>query len=212
MASIDELYEAEVELLLTKVGEVAMKQAAVASMQEGAWTGSHGGHDPDFNKLKGGLKNWWIKTVAQQPHPFTYCVRHLAKHVANPERLCAWLKDQVLNTTKWRKGSKKMTEADFWQPSIEELQGAVAAFTEAGDELDEELARGGQAGASTDAGGASGDVEQDGGNAGPEGSEARGTGTEGATGTPAVPSVDHSIASTEQSQTIGGSKQLSAED
>src|SRR3712207_7005786 len=40
----------------------------------------------------------------------SYCVRHLAKHVANPERLCAWLKDQALNTTKWRKGNKKFRE------------------------------------------------------------------------------------------------------
>lgn len=193
MTSVEELYEAEIELLLQKVGEVALKQAAVTAMQEGAWTGSHGGHDTDFNKLKGGLKNWWIKTVRTQPHPFTYCVRHLAKHVADPERLCAWLKDQVLNTTKWRKGRKggKMTEADFWQPSIEELQGAVAAFTEAADELDEELASGGQAaGASADAGGASGDMEQDGGNAGSEGSEA---GSE-STASGSAPSVAAAIA------------------
>jgi hypothetical protein len=132
MSHVDErLIEAEKELLFEKIGRLDLQIA------EGAWTGSHGGHDPDFEKLRGGLKRFWIERAAKDPHPFTYCVRHLRKHVANPERLCAWLKDQALNTTKWRKGDKKIGEAAAteWQPSVEELREALLAYEECAREL-----------------------------------------------------------------------------
>jgi hypothetical protein len=181
MATETELYEAEVDLLLEKVGRVSMKSALVAQMQEGAWTGSHGGHDTkDFNKLRGGLKEWWIKTVRVQPHPFTYCVRHLAKHVADPERLCAWLKDQAMGTTKWRKGNKgNLKESEAWVPSLDELRAASAAFVEAEDELDNEIERmedEGGAGASANAGGEGDDSQKAGEQPGSEGTEAGGEG------------------------------------
>lgn len=76
------LMESERDLLLEKIGKIDVQLA------EAVWSGSMGGHDPEFNKLKGGLKRFWIEKAATSPHPFTYCVRHLRKHVANPERLC----------------------------------------------------------------------------------------------------------------------------
>lgn len=82
MSDSTRLLEAEKDLLLEKIGRIDLM------LQEGAWTGSHGGHDPDFQKLRGGLKRFWQEKAAKDPHPFTYCVRHLRKHVANPERLC----------------------------------------------------------------------------------------------------------------------------
>lgn len=84
------LAEAEIDLLFEKIGRLDML------LTEGAWTGSMGGNDPDFNKLRGGLKRFWIEKAATSAHPFSYCVRHLRKHVANPERLCFAPGTQVL--------------------------------------------------------------------------------------------------------------------
>lgn len=133
----------------------AMQEADLAIFQEGVWSGSMGGHDPDFGKLKGGLANWWRKKAASDPHPFAYCVRHLSKRTANPERLCAWIKDQALGTTKWRKGAVKEGLLEAWTPTIAELKLATEAFQEA-----EREARGGsKAGAVQEAeGGAQGEV------------------------------------------------------
>ena len=117
----------EKELLMEKISKISLE------LSEGAWTGSMGGHDPDFLKLRGGLKQFWIEKAAKDPHPFTYCVRHLRKHVANPERLCAWLKDQALGTTKWR--NKNVSESAAWQPTNEELKSALMAYKEAAAEL-----------------------------------------------------------------------------
>jgi len=74
--------EAERDFLLESIGYLDVQIA------ESVWDGSHGGHDPEFNKLGNGLKKFWVEKAAKDPHPFTYCVRHLRKHVANPERLC----------------------------------------------------------------------------------------------------------------------------
>jgi hypothetical protein len=95
-------------------------------IKEGAWTGSMGGNDPDFLKLGGGLKKWATEMVAKSPHPFTEMVRHLRGKVANPERLVAWLIDQVKGTTSWRKGNKGIKEAAFdnYAPTLGELRRA----------------------------------------------------------------------------------------
>lgn len=175
--SNDRLLEVERDLLLEKIGRIDL------SLAEGAWTGSHGGHDPDFNKLKGGLKRFWREKAAKDPHPFTYCVRHLRKHVSNPERLCAWLKDQALGTTKWRKGNKKIGEAaaDGWQPTVEELREALLAYEEAARDLGIIVEGDGTdgAGASADEGGAGGDAPPAGGDGEPEGAEVGGAGAAG---------------------------------
>ena len=133
----EELLEAEYDLLLQKAGDVQLKMAVV----EGLRTGSLGGKDPDFFRLSPALRRFWIKKVRTHPHPFTFCVRHLRKRVANPERLCAWLKDQALGTTKWRKGRRKksLRDSETWTPSVEELREAFIAYALAEDELDDEL-------------------------------------------------------------------------
>lgn len=172
MSDTTRLLEAEKDLLLEKIGRIDLM------LTEGAWTGSHGGHDPDFMKLRGGLKRFWIEKAAKDPHPFTYCVRHLRKHVANPERLCAWLKDQALGTTKWRKGNRKIGEAGEmleWQPTVEELREALLAYEDAARDLGI-IVEGDDAGAGEgtppDAGGSDGDTPPAGGDAGAEGAEA----------------------------------------
>lgn len=174
------LLETERDLLLEKLGRIDLQLA------EGAWTGSMGGHDPDFLKLKGGLRRFWIEKAAKDPHPFTYCVRHLRKHVANPERLCAWLKDQALGTTKWRKGNKKIGEAaaSQWEPSTQELREALMAYEEAAREAGIWEDEGGSAGADGtqgDEGREAGDTPPAGGDGSAEGSEA---GSAGATAPP----------------------------
>ena len=98
-------------------------------IQEGAWTGSMGGNDPDFLKLGGGLKKWAREMVAKSPHPFTAMVRHLRGKVANPERLVAWLIDQIKGHTKWRKGFKE-SYFDNYLPTLGELRMAEAAVRE----------------------------------------------------------------------------------
>lgn len=142
MATDQELAVAEFELYRDKALE-AMARADFV-IQEGAWTGSHGGHDPDKFKLKGNLLDWWRKKAKTDPHPFAYCVRHLRKRFPNPERICAWLKDQALGTTKWRKGSKKVRESviDNYEPTVAELKAAIECF--------EEAERDARAGASTE--------------------------------------------------------------
>ena len=169
------LLEAERDLLLEKIGYIDLNIAAHQTMlTEGAWTGSMGGHDPDFYKLRGGLVKFWKEKAATHPHPFTYCVKHLSKHVANPERLCAWLKDQALGTTSWRKGNRKsLKESAEWEPTTDELREALLAYEEAAEELGIDKTDGGSdgAGSSTDAGDAHGNphaADGEGGSADPE--------------------------------------------
>lgn len=181
MTSIDtRVLEIERDFLLEQIGYLDI-QLAEQQMIEGAWTGSMGGHDPDFDKLRGGLMKFWREKAVSHPHPFTYCVRHLSKHVANPERLCAWLKDQALGTTKWR-NTKKLREANLpdWQPSIEELRSAVAAYEEAivqQETIEESVGVEGSETAPPAAGGTGDEVEADGADPNAAGSEA---GSEGA--------------------------------
>lgn len=130
----------ELDLLLYKAGIKSMEADLMQTdLYEGARTGgSMGGHDPDFAKLHKGLMKFWIEKAHSDPHPFAYCVRHLSKHVADATRLCAWLKDQALQTTKWRKGNKSnLKESDVWTPSVDDLLGASHAFHEAFPEDDD---------------------------------------------------------------------------
>lgn len=178
------LLEAERDLLLEKLGYLDLNIAAhQRALTEGAWTGSMGGHDPDFAKLRGGLMKFWMEKARSDPHPFTYCVKHLAKHVANPERLCAWLKDQALGTTKWRRGNKHIGEAAEWEPSVEELREALLAYEEAARELgliENDTTAGGAngTGASPNKGDEDDDTPPAGGDAGATGSKAGGAGSE----------------------------------
>lgn len=172
----DLLYD-ERDLLLTKIGDLDL-QIAAAQIIEEARTGSMGGHDPDFYKLNGGLIKFWREKVATHPHPFTYCVRHLRKHVANPERLCAWLRDQATGTTMWRSKKGRLNESGElveWEPSIEELREAHAAFEEALSDLND--TDGGSSGARTptDEGEPNDDAPASSGDGEPEGSEAGGS-------------------------------------
>lgn len=175
------LVEAERDLLMEKLGRLDIQLA------EAVWSGSMGGHDPEFNKLKGGLKRFWIEKAATSPHPFAYCVRHLRKHVANPERLCAWLKDQALGTTKWRHGNKMTESGAEWEPGIDELRSAIMAYEEAAQELgvmvegDDSSGEAAAADAPNEGGSAS-DGGQDGAAPESEGSEAGDEGAEAAGG------------------------------
>lgn len=178
------LLEAERDLLLEKIGVLDVEIATSQIVAEGAWTGSHGGHDPDYMKLRGGLMKFWNEKARSHPHPFTYCVRHLSKHVANPERLCAWLKDQALGRTDWRKGRKKsIAESDpHWEPSMDELREALMAYEEAAEELGlTNKTSGGSngAGASANEGRQDDDTPPAGGEPAGEGSEAGASGAAG---------------------------------
>lgn len=118
--------EEERERLTHETSSLYMKLAA---MSEGAWTGSHGGHDPDALKMKGNLLKWWKEKARKDPHPFAYCVRHLRKRFPKPERICAWLKDQALGTTKWR--NQQEGDIEPWEPTVEELRDVMECLLEA---------------------------------------------------------------------------------
>ena len=121
-----------IEELHNTIGDYELQLASLEEVR----TGSVGGHDPDFLKLNKGLRNFWMKKARTHPHPFTFCVRHLTGKVRNPKRLCAWLKDQALGTTKWRKGRVKESFGDVeWHPSTEDLKGAIEAFIEAKSDI-----------------------------------------------------------------------------
>ncbi len=86
-------------------------------VEKGAWTGSHGGHDPDAHN--GNAYNF-VRTFGEWAHgKQSVAAKKLLDNgvVKTPEaadRLAAWLKDQWMNSTKWRHGSVKKND-DFTQ-------------------------------------------------------------------------------------------------
>lgn len=138
--SMNDNHKEEEQEVARLLADIRDKELRIAELTEAVWSGSHGGHDPEFFKLNKELRNFWIKKVRTHPTPFRYCVRHLSKRVANPQRLCAWLKDQALGTTKWRnlESDGKLDTSNEWQPSIEELRDALICYEEAEAQLDEE--------------------------------------------------------------------------
>jgi len=85
-------------------------EARAPEVEKGAWTGSHGGHDPDA--YKGGMQNLvrsfgkWAK--GSQAVAAEKLLRNgVVKTPQAANRLAAWLKDQWLGSTDWRKGNQK---------------------------------------------------------------------------------------------------------
>lgn len=87
-------------------------------VEKGAWTGSHGGHDPDAHN--GNAYNF-VRTFGEWAHgKQSVAAKKLLAHgvVKTPEAaaaLSSWLKDQWMGSTKWRHGSVKKNDQDFTQ-------------------------------------------------------------------------------------------------
>lgn len=84
-------------------------------VEKGAWTGSHGGHDPDAHK--GNMQNLVRSFDKWARNDVDVAAEKLLRNgvVKTKEaayRLASWLKDQHLGTTKWR-GKDKVEKEEY---------------------------------------------------------------------------------------------------
>ena len=81
-----------VEIILAEVGKPGINYKQVTPQNKA--------------KLRGLMQYY-----AKKPHPFRACVRDNRKRFGpRTEQVCAVLKDLIMNTTKWRRGSQNMSE------------------------------------------------------------------------------------------------------
>lgn len=95
---------------------------AAPVVEKGAWTGSHGGHDPDAKK---GNMEFIVRSFGKWANgKQSVAARKLLDKgiVKTPEganRLASWLKSQWLGSTDWQKGPRKGVKKSFDAEGLE---------------------------------------------------------------------------------------------